>query len=32
MYVNVPNEKEVELNIVSKHIERSGPCDQLASR
>jgi hypothetical protein len=32
MYVNVPNEKEVELNIVSRHIERSGPCDQVASR
>jgi len=26
MYVNVPNEKEVELSIVSKHIER-GPCE-----
>jgi len=25
MYVNVPNEKEVELNIVSKHLER-GSC------
>jgi hypothetical protein len=26
MYVNVPNEKELELSIVSKHIER-GPCE-----
>jgi len=26
MYVNVPNEKEIELSIVSKHIER-GPCE-----
>lgn len=26
MYVSVPNEKELELPIVSKHIER-GPCE-----
>lgn len=26
MYVNIPDEKEVELSIVSKHIER-GPCE-----
>ncbi len=30
MYVNVPNEKELELNIVSKHLER-GSCE-IASR
>jgi hypothetical protein len=30
MYVNVPNEKEIELSIVSKRIER-GPCE-LATR
>lgn len=26
MYVDVPNEKEVELSIVSKHVEH-GPCE-----
>lgn len=26
MYVNVPNEKELELSIVSRHVER-GPCE-----
>ena len=26
MYVDVPNEREVELNIVSKQVER-GPCE-----
>ncbi len=30
MYVNVPNEKEVELRIISRHVER-GPCE-IASR
>ena len=35
MYVAVPNEKDVELSIISKHIER-GPCEagsrEIASR
>lgn len=33
MYVAMPNAKEIELNIVSKHIER-GPCGaiEVASR
>ena len=26
MYVSIPNEKEIELAIVSKHVER-GPCE-----
>ncbi len=26
IYVSVPNEREVELNIVNKHVER-GPCE-----
>jgi hypothetical protein len=26
MYVDVPNEKEVDLNIVSKHVDHS-PCE-----
>jgi hypothetical protein len=29
MYVNVPNEKELELPIISKHIEH-GPCEIAA--
>jgi len=28
MYVNVPNQKEVELSIVSRHVER-GPCAEV---